>query len=209
MADEDLLADDELYKTVELGWQVMLARFAIWDLKSRGNASNADTTASLFSILHRLLGLREVRAVLRSFSNSWFLISHFQKYCDVLHAADEAPKGQWTPNLEVLSRFAAFYWANILFYHRMLNDHYPSVTPQYDLHREAISKLVMLLYYRYNQDKNLRKQSRVVWCYFMAATETQDPVHRDWLAERLAEVRDVSVECKHLWTTASAILGQA
>ena len=59
LSDDDMLASDELYRPVELGWQVMLTRFAIWDLSS-GNLSDADHTASSLSILDRLLDLREV-----------------------------------------------------------------------------------------------------------------------------------------------------
>lgn len=92
----------------------------------------------------------------------------------------------------------------------MLNNDHPfvHVTPQYyDLHQEAMSKVINLLYY-YKRNSDLRKQSRVVWCYFMAAIETHDPVHRDWLVERLGEVRDVSAECRQLWSTACTILGE-
>ncbi|OKL60214.1 hypothetical protein UA08_04832 [Talaromyces atroroseus] len=154
---------------VELGWLVMLARFAIWDLSS---AHKPESTESL-SILDHLLDLRE-------------------RYCDLLHIADESPNSRWTCNVEVITRFAAFYWANILFYCRMLNDR----TAQNDLHREAICKITNLLYYRHKQDGEYRKQSRVVWCTFMAAVETHDPVHRDWLVARLADVRNVSVELR-------------
>lgn len=201
-------ADDELYIPVELGWQVMLTRFAIWDLTSGGKSSDADYTESSLSILEHLLDLREVRVLLCSSINPRFLILYFQKYCTVLRAADEAPKRRWTSNLEIITRFAAFYWASILFYCRMLNDDYPFVSPEYDLHQEAMPKLINLLYYRHKQNRDLRKQSRLVWCYFMAAIETHDPVHRDWLVERLAEVRDVSAESRQLWSTACTILGE-
>jgi hypothetical protein len=42
----------------------------------------------------------------------------------------------------------------------------------------------------------------------MVAIETHDPVHRDWLVERLADVRDISVECRQLWLMACTILGE-
>lgn len=115
--------------------------------------------------------------------------------------ADECSNSRWTSNMEVITRFASFYWAVILFfYHR-------TFVPHNELHREAIGKLTNLLYHRHKQDSDGRKQSRVVWCIFMAAIETHDPVHRDWLVERLADVRNVSVECKQLWSMACSIMG--
>ncbi|KAH8696630.1 fungal-specific transcription factor domain-containing protein [Talaromyces proteolyticus] len=182
LSGDHMLADAELYRPVELGWLVLLARFTISDLRSGGKRHNAENTKSS-SILDHLLDLRE-------------------RYCDLLHIADESPKSRWTSNLEVITRFASFYWANILFYHRMLND----PAPQNDLHKEAVFKITNLLYYRHKQDSDLRKQSRVVWCTFMAAIETHDPVHRDWLVKRLRDVRNVSIECKQLWSQADAIL---
>lgn len=191
----------------------MLTRFSIWDLKSGSKSSDADNTAHSLSILDHLLDLREVRIALHSSTDLQFLILTFiQKYCDVLNTADEALNGQsrWTSNVEVITRFAAFYWAIILFYHRMLNEYHhnlPSSTSLYGLEQEAISRLIKLLYYRHKQDRDLRKQSRVVWCYFMAAIETSDPIHRDWLMERLADVHDVSSECEQLWSMACTTLG--
>jgi hypothetical protein len=77
---------------------------------------------------------------------------------------------------------------------------------QKELLSEAIVKLTNLLYYRYKQDNDCRKQSRVVWCSFMAAIETHDAVHRDWLVERLTDTGNVSVECNQLWSMACTIL---
>lgn len=104
--------------------------------------------------------------------------------------------------MEIITRFATVYWATILFYRRMLND--PPL--ENDLLREATFKLINLLRYRHKQDNDYRKQSRIVWCTFMAAIETHEAVHRDWLVERLADVRNVSVECKQLWSMACTIL---
>lgn len=58
-----MLADAELYRPVELGWQVMLARFDIWDLSVRGKPQNVESAESLSTLTH-LLELREVRDLL-------------------------------------------------------------------------------------------------------------------------------------------------
>jgi hypothetical protein len=58
-----MLADAELYIPVELGWQVMFARFAIWDLRSGGRPHHAESAEAL-SILAHLLELREVTVLL-------------------------------------------------------------------------------------------------------------------------------------------------
>lgn len=70
-------ANDELYRPVELGWQVMFTRFAIWDLRSGVKSSDEDYTSSSLSIVDHLLDLREVRVVLYSPITLRFLMLHF------------------------------------------------------------------------------------------------------------------------------------
>lgn len=71
-----MLADDELYRAVELGWQVMFTRFAIWDLGSGGMPCNNEP---FLPILDYLLDLREVRIILRSFMDLRFLILDYSE----------------------------------------------------------------------------------------------------------------------------------
>lgn len=63
LSGDHMLANAELYRPVELGWQVMLARFAIWKLGSEGKPQNEKDINSS-SILGHLLDLREVRNLL-------------------------------------------------------------------------------------------------------------------------------------------------
>lgn len=49
------------------------------------------------------------------------------------------------------------------------------------LHKEALLNVTNILYHRFRNCHDLPKQARVVWCVFIAAIETHDPVHRDWL----------------------------
>lgn len=69
LSGDNMPADDELYRPVELGWQVMVTRFAIWDLKSGRKPHGADSTTSSLSILDHLLELREVRVLFHSSTN--------------------------------------------------------------------------------------------------------------------------------------------
>lgn len=110
----------------------------------------------------------------------------------------------YTPNIETLSRIATFYWSAILFHRRMLCD----ASPQTSLHKEAVSKITRILYYRYHKDSEKRRQIRVVWPTFMVAIETHDPIHRGWMIERLAEARGLSAECEKLWGMANDIIRQ-
>lgn len=125
-----------------------------------------------------------------------------QRYCDILHIADQSSRNEWTTTLEIITRFACFYWASILFCQNMCHGSGLHV----NLHSEALSKTTDLLYYRYKHNKDPRKQSRVVWCMFIAAIETHDWLHRDWLVQRLKDIRDVSLESSQLCSMACDIL---
>jgi hypothetical protein len=63
LSGDHMLADAELYRPVELGWQVLLTRFTIWDLRSEGEPHHKENTKSSL-ILEHLLDLREVRVLL-------------------------------------------------------------------------------------------------------------------------------------------------
>lgn len=106
--------------------------------------------------------------------------------------------------MESITRIATFYWACLL-YHRQM---FGFSGLHSDLHRQAVSKTTSLLFYRYRQDSDKRRQARVVWPTLMAAVETRDPIHRSWLMERLRDARHLTVECVQIWSMAQEALGK-
>ncbi len=78
--------------------------------------------------------------------------------------------------------------------------------PQDGLHRITVLKIFRMLQYRYHHENEKCRYGRSVWAIFIAAIETQDPVQRKWLLERLNELRDLTGECEWLCSTAKEIL---
>lgn len=59
LSDDHMLADAEIYRPVEMGWLVLLARFSISELGSGEKPHSAENNKPS-SILDHLLDLREV-----------------------------------------------------------------------------------------------------------------------------------------------------
>lgn len=94
----------------------------------------------------------------------------------------------------------AHYLALVLFCRRWF---IPS-SPMEEFHQLAVASVTDTLYSQCNQEK--RRIIRYIWPMFVAAIETQDPIHRTWLLERLYEIRGASAECQWNWRVAKQII---
>ncbi|KAH8898296.1 hypothetical protein GQ53DRAFT_817576 [Thozetella sp. PMI_491] len=177
-----LLTDMALHRPLEFGHQILALRYHIWALRTSGGPHLSDGTTAE-SLLDQLLHLGET-------------------YSDVLLLADETAAVPWSADIDSITGVCASYWACILFHRRVLG----APGPQETLHEEAVAKIVKMLYYRSEWETDRRRQVRVIWVVFMAAIETPDPIHRDWLLERLRVTRNETVECKALCAAAEQML---
>ncbi|KAH8659944.1 hypothetical protein BX600DRAFT_466969 [Xylariales sp. PMI_506] len=173
------LRDKELYRMIEFGFDALTLRFRIWDLRTNGPDGQEENIAAA-RLLDELLWVKE-------------------EYSDLVQSAVEATS--WGPEIEVVVRITAIYWATILFYCRMLDCIRVDVT----LRETALSNLTRLLYRHYQHESEGRRQVRIVWPTFIAAIETRDAIHRNWFMQKLAAVGDITSESYWLWKIAEGI----
>jgi hypothetical protein len=60
-----------------------------------------------------------------------------------------------------------------------------------------MSSIMQIAHTDYGRDK--RTLAKQVWGLLMAGVETEDGIHRDWILERLAELRGMHLESR--WTS--------
>lgn len=88
---------------------------------------------------------------------------------------------------------ASVYWADVLF-HRLTLRRRQAPTK---LHRTAVSNIMQIAHTEYG--RNGRVLTMQVGGLFIAGLETEDGIHRDWILERLAELRGIHLETR--WTS--------
>lgn len=77
--------------------------------------------------------------------------------------------------------------------------------PQNDSHRDAITKIANLLIILY-EHQNEKTHARLAWPTFIVAIETDDPIRRKWLLEKLRNARGLSTECEWACSTAEEMV---
>lgn len=97
-------------------------------------------------------------------------------------------------------RVTAYYWACVLFCRRwFIRSHAPG-----KIHLNATALIIRSARSQYIEEK--RRLVRYVWPIFMAAIETNAPVDRGWLLERLYDLRTVSAESAWAWNVANHVM---
>jgi hypothetical protein len=121
-----------------------------------------------------------------------------QKYCDILLAAEHLCTAAYSPNKECITRIATFYWACILYHRHMLG----SIEHHDHIYDEAMSNLAAIVFSRYEEDRETRRLSRMVWPTYIGAVETSDPIHRAFFLNSLRESQTLSAECRWMYEMA-------
>ena len=83
---------------------------------------------------------------------------------------------------------ASAYWTQVLFHRRMFYSHLPRT----ELHLEAVEKIMQIAHIDYAVDRKYIVAQ--VSGLFMAGIETQNADHRDWILERLGELKGLHLE---------------
>ena len=83
------------------------------------------------------------------------------------------------------------FYAQILFHRRLFDP----VRPPTALHRQALTNIIDNAHKQYTADPRLLR--RLHWPLLMAIIETDDPIQREWLRERLYEMR--AFHSEHMW----------
>jgi hypothetical protein len=70
------------------------------------------------------------------------------------------------------------------------------------IYDDAMSKLTAILFSRFEEDRQTRRLSRIVWPTYIGAVETLDAIHKDWFLNSLRESQTLSAECKWMFEMA-------
>jgi hypothetical protein len=83
--------------------------------------------------------------------------------------------------------FAVCAFETQLLYHQRIL--YPTSRARSMIHRQAVANLLEILYKQYSVDPKLLQ--RIPYSIFLVMIEAEDPIHRDWAAARLRELRNL------------------
>lgn len=89
-----------------------------------------------------------------------------------------------SPVLYTLYFAVCTFETQILYHQRIL---YPTSRARNKIHRQAVTTLLEILYKQYSVD--LKLLQRIPYSIFLVMIETEDPMHRDWAAARLRELK--------------------
>ncbi|KFX88096.1 hypothetical protein V490_07850 [Pseudogymnoascus sp. VKM F-3557] len=171
---EDAILDDvENYRPLEFMHHGLLMRSRIWQLAiaRHGGKDASETPESLFEELMEI----------------------GEKYQDLVLTSRLSGANQYRRVYSTIRCGASVYWANVLF-HRLALRKQQAPTK---IHRTAVTSIMQIAHTEYERDK--RMLAMQVWGMFMAGVETDDGIHRDWILERLAELRGMHWENR--WTS--------
>ncbi|CEL05755.1 hypothetical protein ASPCAL06870 [Aspergillus calidoustus] len=87
----------------------------------------------------------------------------------------------------------SLFYAHVLFHRRLLN---PPGPPS-KFHDLAVTNIIEMTKKQYESDPRLMR--RLHWPILMAAIETKDASHREWLQDRLTDLRQFHSE--YLWAS--------
>lgn len=82
----------------------------------------------------------------------------------------------------------ANFYAQVLFHRRVFSVH----NPPSGLHRQAFGHILEIARRQYSWDPRLLR--RLHWPLLMAVIETDEPLQREWVRQRLGELRDFHSE---------------
>ncbi|CAI6042553.1 unnamed protein product [Clonostachys chloroleuca] len=176
------LRDATFARPMEFGFQVLSARFHIWSWEANGkHCSDIENHPS--SCLSRLFDSQEF-------------------YSDLFIIADVADELTWRVGTEVVVRLVSFFWATIIYYYRVTGENEVAE----GFRQNAACKLAHLLFIHSKNIVDNRQQVRIAWPVYIAAIETTDQIHRDWLLGRLRSCRELTSECRWLCLAAEGML---
>ncbi|RAL05387.1 Zn(II)2Cys6 transcription factor [Aspergillus ibericus CBS 121593] len=113
------------------------------------------------------------------------------KYSDLLLTAKFASPSSTRRTLNTIYMAVNNFYAQILFHRRLFDP----LQPPSALHRQALTNILDNAHKQYTADPRLLR--RLHWPLLMAIIETDDPIQREWLRERLYDMR--AFHSEHMW----------
>ncbi|RHZ44161.1 Zn(II)2Cys6 transcription factor, partial [Aspergillus thermomutatus] len=165
--DQEVSDDMENYRALELLHEGMCLRHKTWQVLV--DQTGFKDAKSLFS---EMMAIRE-------------------KYSDLFITAKFAGATSPRRTLNTINMAVATFYAQLLFHRRLLY----STVPATALHRQALTTILEISQKQCVADPRLLR--RLHWPMLMAVIETEDLVARDWLRQRLSELREYHSE--YIW----------
>ncbi|KAF9883008.1 hypothetical protein FE257_004321, partial [Aspergillus nanangensis] len=110
------------------------------------------------------------------------------KYSDLFLTAKFARTASTRRTLNTIYMAVSTFYAQILCFRRLLRPSQPPAT----VDRHALTNILEITHKQYASDPQLLR--RLHWPLVMGVVETEDPVQREWLRQRLLELRDYHTE---------------
>lgn len=164
--DQEVSDDMENYRALELLHMGVSLRYRHWQLLVNNVPDSGYQAESLFN---EIMAARD-------------------KYSDLFITAKFAGPASMRRTLNTINMAVSTFYAQLLLHRRLLC---PSQAPR-TLHRHALSNILELIHKQYAYEPRLMR--RLHWPLLMAIIETEDAVQREWLRQRLAELREFHSE---------------
>ncbi|OJK01388.1 hypothetical protein ASPACDRAFT_1898336 [Aspergillus aculeatus ATCC 16872] len=166
--DQEIADDMENYRGLEL----IHTGFILWHKAWKCLGDPADSAYTPDTLYAEILSVRD-------------------RFSDLLVTAKISGAGSTRRTLNTIYMAVSNFYALILFHRHLLS---PSQAPA-ALHRQALTGILENTHKQYAVDPRLLR--RLHWPLLMALIETEDPIQRDWLRQRLIELRGFHSE--YLW----------
>lgn len=170
------------------GLELIHTGFILWHKAWKCLGDPADSAYTADTLYTEILSVRDVSLPL---SLHCFFSKPRQRFSDLLVTAKISGAGSTRRTLNTIYMAVSNFYALILFHRRLLSS---SQAPA-ALHRQALTGILENTHKQYAVDPRLLR--RLHWPLLMALIETEDPIQRDWLRQRLIELRGFHSE--YLW----------
>ncbi|KAF7596895.1 hypothetical protein BBP40_011940 [Aspergillus hancockii] len=158
--DQQVSDDMENYRALELLHVGMSLRFRTWQLLVDNVPESSHQTESLFD---------EIMATT-------------DKYSDMFITAKFAGPASMRRTLNTINMAVSVFYGQVILHRRLLC---PSQPPR-TVHRHALTNILEIAHKQYASEPRLVR--RLHWPLLMAVIETEDPVQREWIRQRLLEL---------------------
>ncbi|KAH8422347.1 Zn(II)2Cys6 transcription factor [Aspergillus melleus] len=164
--DQQVSDDMENYRGLELIHIAMTLRYKTWQVLVDDPSRSGFEGESLFNEM----------------------MSIHDQYSDLFITAKFAGPTSMRRTLNTINMAVSTFYAQILFHRRLLRPPGPPST----IHRHAVTNILEITRKQYTSEPRLLR--RLHWPLLMAAIETEDPVQRDWIRQRLSELQQYHSE---------------
>ncbi|RAL12916.1 Rh-like protein/ammonium transporter [Aspergillus homomorphus CBS 101889] len=163
--DQEIADDMENYRALEL----IHVGFILWHKAWKCLGDLVETAYTPNTLYTEILSVRD-------------------RFSDLILTAKISGAGSTRRTLNTIYMAVSNFYALILFHRRLLS---PNQAPA-AIHRQALNGILENTHKQFAVDQRLLR--RLHWPLLMAIIETDDPVQREWLRQRLLELRGVHSE---------------